>query len=31
METEILDAIRELGLELQIAFNKGAVMILPPA
>ncbi|MDQ0391076.1 HAD-IIB family hydrolase [Labrys monachus] len=25
-----LDVIRELGLELQISFNKGAVMILPP-
>jgi hypothetical protein len=25
----VLDAIRELGLELQLIFNKGAVMILP--
>ena len=25
----VLEAIRELGLELQIIFNKGAVMILP--
>ena len=25
----MLDAIRDLGLELQIIFNKGAVMILP--
>ena len=29
METIVLDTIRELGLELQITFNKGAVMILP--
>jgi HAD superfamily hydrolase (TIGR01484 family) len=28
-ETAVLEAIRELGLELQITFNKGAVMILP--
>jgi hydroxymethylpyrimidine pyrophosphatase-like HAD family hydrolase len=28
-ETAVLDAIRELGLELQIIFNKGAVMVLP--
>ncbi len=28
-ETTVLDAIRDLGLELQIVFNKGAVMILP--
>ena len=28
-ETVVLDAIRDLGLELQIIFNKGAVMILP--
>ena len=28
-ETEVLEAIRELGLELQVIFNKGAVMILP--
>jgi HAD superfamily hydrolase (TIGR01484 family) len=29
-EREVLDSIRDLGLELQITFNKGAVMILPP-
>lgn len=29
-ENTVLDAIRELGLELQIIFNKGAIMILPP-
>jgi HAD superfamily hydrolase (TIGR01484 family) len=29
-ETEVLATIRELGLELQIIFNKGAVMVLPP-
>jgi hypothetical protein len=28
-ENLVLQAIRELGLELQIIFNKGAVMILP--
>ncbi|HZZ61155.1 MAG TPA: HAD-IIB family hydrolase [Roseiarcus sp.] len=28
-ETAVLEAIRELGLELQIVFNKGAVMVLP--
>jgi hydroxymethylpyrimidine pyrophosphatase-like HAD family hydrolase len=28
-ETTVLEAIRELGLELQVIFNKGAVMILP--
>lgn len=28
-ETAVLDAIRALGLELQIIFNKGAVMVLP--
>ena len=28
-ETVVLDTIRELGLELQLIFNKGAVMILP--
>ena len=28
-QTTVLEAIRELGLELQIIFNKGAVMILP--
>ena len=27
----VLEAIRDLGLELQITFNKGAVMVLPPA
>ncbi len=26
----MLDAIRELGLELHVVFNKGAVMVLPP-
>jgi HAD superfamily hydrolase (TIGR01484 family) len=30
-ETTVLDVIRELGLELQIIFNKGAVMVLPPS
>ena len=30
MEIVVLETIRELGLELQITFNKGAVMILPP-
>ncbi|MEU8378519.1 HAD-IIB family hydrolase [Streptosporangium sp. NPDC048865] len=25
----VLDAIRELGLEMQVVFNKGAVMVLP--
>jgi hydroxymethylpyrimidine pyrophosphatase-like HAD family hydrolase len=29
-ETVVLDAIRDLGLELQVIFNKGAVMVLPP-
>lgn len=29
-EEKVLDAIRECGLELQIIFNKGAVMVLPP-
>jgi len=29
-ETAVLNAIRELGLELQVIFNKGAVMVLPP-
>jgi hydroxymethylpyrimidine pyrophosphatase-like HAD family hydrolase len=29
-ETTVLRVIRELGLELQIIFNKGAVMVLPP-
>ncbi|RBP08200.1 hypothetical protein DFR50_12645 [Roseiarcus fermentans] len=28
-ENAVLKAIRELGLELQITFNKGAVMVLP--
>lgn len=28
-ETAVLDVIRELGLELQVIFNKGAVMVLP--
>jgi phosphoglycolate phosphatase (TIGR01487 family) len=28
-QNAVLEAIRELGLELQIIFNKGAVMILP--
>ncbi len=28
-EVEVVDAIRALGLELQIIFNKGAVMVLP--
>ena len=28
-ETTVLEVIRELGLELQVIFNKGAVMILP--
>jgi HAD superfamily hydrolase (TIGR01484 family) len=28
-ETAVLQAIRDLGLELQVIFNKGAVMILP--
>ena len=28
-ETVVLDVIRELGLERQVIFNKGAVMILP--
>ena len=28
-ENEVLDAIRHLGLELQVIFNKGAVMVLP--
>ena len=29
-EDTVLEAIRELGLELQVIFNKGAVMVLPP-
>jgi hydroxymethylpyrimidine pyrophosphatase-like HAD family hydrolase len=28
-EKVVLDVIRELGLELQVIFNKGAVMVLP--
>ena len=28
-EKAVLDTIRELGLELQVIFNKGAVMVLP--
>ena len=28
-ETEVLNTIRELGLDLQVIFNKGAVMVLP--
>src|SRR5204863_3824487 len=28
-EEEVLIAIRDLGLELQVTFNKGAVMVLP--
>jgi hydroxymethylpyrimidine pyrophosphatase-like HAD family hydrolase len=28
-EDVVLDAIRECGLELQVVFNKGAVMVLP--
>jgi len=29
-ETIVLETIKRLGLELQIIFNKGAVMVLPP-
>jgi hydroxymethylpyrimidine pyrophosphatase-like HAD family hydrolase/GTPase SAR1 family protein len=29
-ERVVLEVIRELGLELQLIFNKGAVMVLPP-
>jgi hydroxymethylpyrimidine pyrophosphatase-like HAD family hydrolase len=29
-ETTVLQVIRDLGLELQVIFNKGAVMVLPP-
>ncbi len=29
-ESAVLECIRELGLEWQIIFNKGAVMVLPP-
>src|SRR5687768_16426040 len=28
-ENVVLDVIRDLGLELQVIFNKGAVMVLP--
>ena len=28
-ETAVMDTIRDLGLELQVIFNKGAVMVLP--
>ena len=28
-EVEVLNVIRELGLDLQVIFNKGAVMVLP--
>ena len=28
-ESKVLETIRDLGLELQITFNKGAVMVLP--
>ncbi len=28
-ETTVLETIKELGLELQVIFNKGAVMVLP--
>jgi hydroxymethylpyrimidine pyrophosphatase-like HAD family hydrolase len=28
-ETVVLETIRDLGLELQVSFNKGAVMVLP--
>jgi len=30
MQEVVLETVRELGLELQIVFNKGAVMVLPP-
>ena len=30
-ETTVIETIKELGLELQVTFNKGAVMILPSA
>lgn len=29
-EEAVIDSIRELGLELQITFNKDAIMVLPP-
>ena len=28
-ETTVVEVIKELGLELQVIFNKGAVMVLP--
>ncbi len=28
-ETQVLETIRDLGLELQVIFNKGSVMVLP--
>ena len=28
-ETVVLDVVRDMGLELQVVFNKGAVMVLP--
>lgn len=29
-DVQVLKAIRDLGLELQVIYNKGAVMVLPP-
>lgn len=29
-QNAVLETIREMGLELQVIFNKGAVMVLPP-
>lgn len=29
-DPEVLRAVRDLGLDLQLVFNKGAVMVLPP-
>lgn len=29
-ESTVLDVIREFGLDLQVIFNKGSVMVLPP-
>ena len=29
-EVTVIETVRELGLELQLIFNKGAVMVLPP-
>ena len=29
-EAAVLETIKELGFELKIVFNKGAVMVLPP-